>query len=149
MTTAPEFIRKAIIDEATKEAMLFEHADNLSGGVTLDTLLSGINSDNTAAGARTALELGTAATTAATAYATAAQGAKADTAVQPAGLAMAQATAANIADKTHAINTTGKTKGKFVYDTTNDLVMFALGTTDVSKWRLSGSIDNTGDVTPS
>lgn len=62
---------------------------------------------------------------------------------------MATATATNIGDKANAINTTGKTKGKFVYNTTSDLVYFALGTTDVAKWRLSGSVDNTGDVTPS
>ncbi|TXH10487.1 MAG: hypothetical protein E6R04_05285 [Spirochaetes bacterium] len=49
-----------------------------------------------AAAARTALGLGTAATTASTAYATAAQGAKADTAVQPAALT-AYATDAELA----------------------------------------------------
>lgn len=87
--------------------------------------------------------LGTVASHAATDFATAAQGAKADAAVP-----LASATAAQIADKTHAINTAGKTKGKHVYDTTNDLIYFAIGTTDVAKWRLTGAVDSTGDVTP-
>ena len=63
-------------------------------------------------------------------------------------IGLATATTAQIADKTHAINTTGKVKGKHVYDTTADLIMFALGASDVSKWRLTGAVDNTGDVTP-
>lgn len=66
-----------------------------------------------------------------------------------AAVAIATATSTQIADKTHAINTASKTKGKFVYNTTTDLIYFALGATDVSKWRLTGSIDATGDVTPS
>ena len=56
-----------------------------SGTLTLGgtlALASGGTGATTASGARTALELGTAATTDASAYATAAQGAKADTAVQ-------------------------------------------------------------------
>lgn len=56
--------------------------------------------------------------------------------------------ATNLGDKTHAINTAGKTKGKIIYNTTSDLLYFALGTSDVSKWRLTGAVDSTGDVTP-
>ena len=56
-------------------------AGTLTLGGTLD-LDNGGTGATTASGARTALELGTAATTDASAYATAAQGAKADTAVQ-------------------------------------------------------------------
>jgi hypothetical protein len=61
----------------------------------------------------------------------------------------AAATSAHIADKTDAINTTGKFKGKMVYDTDSDLIYFALGATDTAKWRLTGAVDTTGDVTPS
>ena len=64
-------------------------------------------------------------------------------------IGLATATTAQIANKTHAINTTGKSKGKHVYDTTADLIVFALGATDTSKWRLTGAVDSTGDVTPS
>ena len=56
-------------------------AGTLTLGGTL-ALANGGTGATTASGARTALELGTAATTDASAYATAAQGAKADTAVQ-------------------------------------------------------------------
>ena len=56
-------------------------AGTLTLGGTL-ALANGGTGASTASGARTALELGTAATTDASAYATAAQGAKADTAVQ-------------------------------------------------------------------
>lgn len=63
-------------------------------------------------------------------------------------MSLTDVTATNLANKAHAINTVGKTKGKFIYNTTNDLIYFALGTSDVSKWRLTGAVDATGDVTP-
>lgn len=78
--SAADIIRKAYIDEATKAAMLAENAEN-TATLSLGTLLAGINTANTATNARTALGLGTAATTAATDYATAAQGTKADAAL--------------------------------------------------------------------
>lgn len=59
-----------------------------------------------------------------------------------------EVSATNLGDKTHAINTTGKTKWKIVANTTTSLLYFALGTADVSKWRLTGAVDSTGDVTP-
>lgn len=58
------------------------------------------------------------------------------------------ATAAQLADKIHAINTAGKFKGRLVYDATNDLMMMALGATDVSKWRPLHAADGTSDITP-
>lgn len=58
------------------------------------------------------------------------------------------ATALQIANNAHAINTTGKFKGRMVYDTTNDLIYFALGSTDTAKWRPTSAADGTSDVTP-
>jgi hypothetical protein len=75
--------------------------------------------------------------------------ANAATIAAQAAAGLATATSAQIADKAHAINTSGKSKGKLVYDTTADLMYFAIGTTDVAKWRLTGAVDATGDVTPS
>ncbi|RWB40459.1 MAG: hypothetical protein EOQ44_25305 [Mesorhizobium sp.] len=43
-------------------------------------------------------------------------------------------TAAQIADKTHAVNTVGKVIGLTVFDTTNNRLMTASGSTDVAAW---------------
>ena len=58
-------------------------------------------------------------------------------------------TSTQLADKTNAVNTTGKVKGKPIYCSTNDLMYYAIATTDTGKWRLFGAVDATGDVTPS
>jgi N-acetylglutamate synthase/N-acetylornithine aminotransferase len=58
------------------------------------------------------------------------------------------ATSTQIADKTHAVNTTGKFKGRLVYNTTTDMMWFALGSVNTSKWRPSYASDNSADVTP-
>lgn len=44
------------------------------------------------------------------------------------------ATAAALGDKTNAINTTGKFAGKQVWDSTNNVPLWAKGSTDVSVW---------------
>lgn len=62
--------------------------------------------------------------------------------------AMTTATTTQIGDKTHAVNTSNKTKGRTVYNSSTDLMYYALGSADTSKWRLSGAVDATGDVTP-
>lgn len=80
---------------------------------------------------------------------TAAASAAAADVAQTVWAGLATATAAQLADKTHAINTANKVKGKMVYVTDQDLIYFAIGTTDTSKWRLTGAVDATGDVTPS
>lgn len=54
-------------------------------------------------------------------------------------------TAAQIADKTHAVNTTGKVNGLEVWDTTNHRKMRAIGSTDVSVWWV---VDGSASVTP-
>ena len=54
-------------------------------------------------------------------------------------------TAANIAAKANAINTTGKAAGRTVFDTTNNRLMIATGATDVSTWK---SADGGTTVTP-
>lgn len=55
-------------------------------------------------------------------------------------------TAANIADIAAAINTTGKYSGKYVWDTTNNRLMRASGTTAASAWYV---VDGSASVTPS
>ena len=54
-------------------------------------------------------------------------------------------TATQIADKTHAVNTTDKVAGKAVWDTTNHRLMIAGGTADVSNWYVA---DASVTVTP-
>lgn len=62
------------------------------------------------------------------------------------GLRLMEAyTAANIADATHAVNTTNKEVGKFVRDTTNNRIMVARGTTTTSIWDV---VDGSVAVTP-
>jgi len=56
------------------------------------------------------------------------------------------ATAANIANKVAAINTTNKYAGLMVWDTTNNRMLRAAGATDVSIWYV---IDGSTSVTPS
>ena len=55
------------------------------------------------------------------------------------------ATAAAIADKTNTINLGGKHEGRMVWDTTNNRMMYASGSTDVSPWYV---IDGSASVTP-
>lgn len=54
-------------------------------------------------------------------------------------------TAANIADATHAVNTTGKRAGRLVLDTTNERLMVALGALAASEWAIA---DGSATVTP-
>ncbi len=68
----------------TATSAVSSHAGTTSGVHGISTFGANLVDDADAATARTTLGLGTAATTAASAYATAAQGATADTAVQPA-----------------------------------------------------------------
>lgn len=58
----------------------------------------------------------------------------------------ASVTAANIADKTSAINTVGKYEGLIVWDTTNNRLMRASGSTDIAVWWV---VDGSTSVTPS
>lgn len=62
-----------------------------------------------------------------------------------AGITTASVAAANIANAAHAINTTGKTVGKMIYDTTNNRVMVAAGTETTSAWYIA---DGSASVTP-
>lgn len=57
-----------------------------------------------------------------------------------------QETAANLSDQDSAINTVGKKDGKLVIDTTNSRLMYALGATPTSDWRV---VDGSASVTPS
>jgi hypothetical protein len=57
-----------------------------------------------------------------------------------------EATAANIASAAHAINTSGKNTGAFVWDTTNNRLMIARGASDTSPWSVC---DGSASVTPS
>lgn len=59
--------------------------------------------------------------------------------------AASERTAAQIADKTNAINTTTKYRGKLVWDTTNTRLMRASNTSDVSPWHC---VDGSVTVTP-
>lgn len=54
-------------------------------------------------------------------------------------------TAANIASKTHAVNTTGKVQGKLVWDSTNFRIMVAAGGANTSTWRVA---DGSAAVAP-
>lgn len=56
-----------------------------------------------------------------------------------------QTTAANIAAKANAINTTGKINGLLVWDTTNNRLMRASGSTDTDAWWV---VDGSASVTP-
>lgn len=57
----------------------------------------------------------------------------------------ASATAANIANKASSVNTTNKYEGLFIWDTTNNRLMRAAGSTDVSVWWV---VDGSTSVTP-
>ena len=57
-------------------------------------------------------------------------------------------TAANIADVDAAVNTTGKSAGNVVFDTTNNLLYVALGANANSDWALIDGVGST-TVTPS
>lgn len=58
------------------------------------------------------------------------------------------ATAAQLADAGHAINTLAKYEGKMVYDTTNNVPLWAAGSAPTSVWQdlINGG---SGDITPS
>ena len=62
------------------------------------------------------------------------------------GLVIQSATAAVIAAAANAINTTNKVAGKVVYDTTNNRIMIASGSSAVSPWYIA---DGSASVTPS
>ncbi len=47
---------------------------------------------------------------------------------------IARAAAASIADKTNAINTVNKYLGKKVYDTSNNRIMYAVGSVNTDAW---------------
>lgn len=53
--------------------------------------------------------------------------------------------AADILDKTSAVNTSGKYAGLFVWDTTNNRLMRASGAADVDVWWV---VDGSTSVTP-
>jgi hypothetical protein len=55
------------------------------------------------------------------------------------------ATAAQLADATHAINTTGKVAGKQVWDTTNNIPLFADGPLATDHWFTIAGVDT---ITP-
>ena len=57
----------------------------------------------------------------------------------------ANATASAIADRTNTVNLGGKHEGRMVWDTTNNRMMYASGSTDVSPWYV---IDGSASVTP-
>lgn len=54
-------------------------------------------------------------------------------------------TAANIASAAHAVNTTYKVQGRMVYDTTNNRIMVASGSSATSAWYVA---DGSASVTP-
>jgi hypothetical protein len=54
-------------------------------------------------------------------------------------------TAANIASRVHSVNTTDKQIGRVVFDTTNNRLMVAAGSTDTSRWYV---VDGSTFVTP-
>ncbi len=59
--------------------------------------------------------------------------------------ATSERTAAQIIDKTNAINTASKYRGKLVWDTTNNRMLRASNTSDVSPWHV---VDGSATVTP-
>jgi len=63
-----------------------------------------------------------------------------------AGLVIQTIAASAIASAANAINTTGKVAGKVVYDTTNNRIMIASGSSAVSPWYIA---DGSASVTPS
>jgi hypothetical protein len=54
-------------------------------------------------------------------------------------------TSTDIADRTHALNTSGKYLGRRVFDTSNGRIMVALGSTATCKWQIA---DGSASVTP-
>lgn len=54
-------------------------------------------------------------------------------------------TAANIASRAHAVNTTNKQTGRVVFDTTNNRLMVAVGATDTDRWYV---VDGSTFITP-
>jgi len=59
---------------------------------------------------------------------------------------LATATATNIADASHSINTAGKYTGKIIRDTTNNRLLFSIGSAATSRWDVA---DGSASVTPS
>lgn len=60
-----------------------------------------------------------------------------------------QVSATNLADSSHAINTSGKILGAMALDTTNNRIYFSLGSNTTSSWRPLDDQSGTSDVTPS
>lgn len=61
-----------------------------------------------------------------------------------------QATESELSDQSNSINTSGKSLGKFVLDTTNNRIYFALGSGATDAWRPFDDMSGIGsDVTPS
>lgn len=56
------------------------------------------------------------------------------------------ASAANLADVAHAINTTDKTVGKMVWDTTNHIPLFAGGAAAADHWYTVAGVDTVSPV---
>jgi hypothetical protein len=67
------------------------------------------------------------------------------TKVASAMLNIASYSATNIADKTATVNTTDKYAGLFIWDSTNNRLMRANGSADVSVWWV---VDGSVSVTP-
>jgi hypothetical protein len=67
------------------------------------------------------------------------------TKVASAMLDIASYSAADIANKASAVNTVGKYAGLFIWDSTNNRLMRANGSTDVSVWWV---VDGSTSVTP-
>lgn len=61
------------------------------------------------------------------------------------GLVIQNLIATDIASIANAVNTTGKVVGKIVYDTTNNRIMVASGTSAASPWYIA---DGSASVTP-
>lgn len=60
-------------------------------------------------------------------------------------LAFEARTAAEIADGNHAVNTANKQAGKAVWDTTNNRLMVASGTSQIAPWYVA---DGSVSITP-
>lgn len=60
-------------------------------------------------------------------------------------LAFEARTAAEIADGNHAVNTANKQAGKAVWDTTNNRLMVASGTSQIAPWYIA---DGSSSITP-
>lgn len=62
------------------------------------------------------------------------------------GIRLPSYTATQIADASHAVNTTDKAAGKIIFDSTNGRVMVATGGSGTSNWSVA---DGSATVTPS